>query len=205
MLARSAGSDGIHRRLPVGAPSVWSSEPWLVRDFRACGPRYRSALRHLAALSWPLLTSRSACVTTLPFQAPRARSPWVRTLTFAARSPDIRDAPVDHEELCDGEYARPRAPRLLSGFCSSTRCFVSRFLQTLGHPQALALPFLRSWSSQRRTLTSESVFVPGALPPRFAGPLPSWWCPEVGCGSGGVREGGASPLRGPASVEGQVW
>jgi hypothetical protein len=37
--------------------------------------------------------------------------------------------------------ARPDSQRLISGSCSSARAFVSRFLQTVGRPSALALPF----------------------------------------------------------------
>ena len=39
--------------------------------------------------------------------------------------------------------ARPDRHRLISSFCSSARGFVPRFLSTLSHPHAVALPFVR--------------------------------------------------------------
>src|SRR6185369_9260339 len=57
------------------------------------------------------------------------RSPGVSSIAFGAQPPDLRFAP-----LMDMDFAL-RCPlvrrwRLVSGFCSSARTFVPRFLQT---------------------------------------------------------------------------
>jgi hypothetical protein len=62
-------------------------------------------------------------------KATQGSSPGVSSTAFRAQSPDLRSA-----SLMDVDFAvsRPlvRRSRLISGFCSSTRTFAPRFLQT---------------------------------------------------------------------------
>src|ERR1700730_900855 len=81
----------------------------------------------------PLLTSapRSGDLSVAPvaLRTTRDRSPGGSSIAFGAQPPDLRSPP-----LMDVDFAI-RCPlvrrwRLLSGFCSSARTFVPRFLQT---------------------------------------------------------------------------
>src|ERR1700730_16836486 len=80
----------------------------------------------------PLLTSapRSDCLSTASVaETTQSRSPGVSSIAFRAQSSDLRFA-----YLMDMGFAvsRPLAlrSRLVSAFCSSTRAFAPRFLQT---------------------------------------------------------------------------
>ena len=93
----------------------------------------------VSGLAYPLLRlSTLECLTSLADVRPTlpsadfwlpARSPEVSSAAFRAQSPDLRFAC-----LMDMDFAvtRPLVPRsrLISGFCSSTRAFAPRFLQT---------------------------------------------------------------------------
>jgi len=101
------------------------------------GPCFRLALRVPTRL-WPLLTSR-ADSSPLPFQAQgkisQDKSTNLRCTTGGSTLP-----PLDHKSF---SVTRPLAlrHRLVSGFCSSARRFVTHFLPTLYRPYAVVGPF----------------------------------------------------------------
>jgi hypothetical protein len=139
-LPRSEGPSGLHPCFPTGAPVAWTSEAWRLRDSRLfCSP-LRSVLRCCRQLLRPLLTSRSAAQATSPFQARGEISPGKSALlphTTAGFTP----LPVGHESFavsCPlalvGGALYPVSVRRPMGY-------LPRFLQTVGHPSALALPF----------------------------------------------------------------
>src|SRR5437870_3299984 len=85
-----------------------------------------SAFRHWSAslaapTSWPTMPSADFCHP--------ARSPEVSSAAFRAQSPDLRSACLMDMDFAVPCLLVPRS-RLLSGFCSSTRAFAPRFLQT---------------------------------------------------------------------------
>ena len=102
-------------------------------------------IMHFVGLLWPLLTSRSAgrpnsAMPASPFQASGETSPGKNDdlpRTIAGSTP----LPPWSQELRGQWSARPGPQRLVSGSCSSTHGFVSRFVQRTPHDERLALPF----------------------------------------------------------------
>ena len=102
-------------------------------------------IMHFVGLLWPLLTSRSAgrpnsAMPASPFQASGETSPGKNDdlpRTIAGSTP----LPLGRKELRGQWSARPGPQRLVSGSCSSTHGFVSRFVQRTPHDERLALPF----------------------------------------------------------------
>ena len=66
-----------------------------------------------------------------------ARPPEVSSAAFRAQSPNLRSACLMDMDFAVTRLLVPRS-RLVSGFCSSTRAFAPRFLQTLLTVVALA-------------------------------------------------------------------
>ena len=101
-------------------------------------------IMHFVGLLWPLLTSRSAgrpnsAMPASPFQASGETSPGKnddlpRTIAGSTPLPLVAGA-------SRSVVARPGPQRLVSGSCSSTHGFVSRFVQRTPHDERLALPF----------------------------------------------------------------
>ena len=93
----------------------------------------------VSGLAYPLLRlSALECLTSLADVRPTmpsadfclpARSPEVSSAAFHAQSPDLRSACLMDMDFAVPCLLVPRS-RLLSGFCSSTRTFAPRFLQT---------------------------------------------------------------------------
>ena len=85
------------------------------------------------------LCSASDCLSTLPVASrrPQNRSPGVIPAAFCAQSPDLR-----FPSLMDTDFAMQgllvQRSRLLSGSCSSTRTFATRFFRTFPRVRALA-------------------------------------------------------------------
>ena len=101
--------------------------------------------------------------------ATRNRSPGVSSIAFGAQPPDLRFAP-----LMDMDFAL-RCPlvrrwRLVSGFCSSARTFVPRFLQTppRGDSPCTWLA-LHLHQVERRTFTSKLLSMPSTQRSRCRG------------------------------------
>ena len=96
-------------------------------SFPVSGSAY--PLLRLSALE--CLTSLADVRPTMPsadFCLP-VRSPEVSSAAFRAQSPDLRSACLMDMDFAVPCLLVPRS-RLLSGFCSSTRTFAPRFLQT---------------------------------------------------------------------------
>ncbi len=144
-------NDACPLRSALGAsplPSSGSSsclDFWTMVSSRPPGqcPCDRSALQRLAGcLLWPRLTSRSVDVTTWPFQAQSEISPDKNTVLHRTTA-GFTPGPIGHGSFAVRSPLASEHQRLISDSCSSAHGFVPRFLQTVGRPPALALPFPR--------------------------------------------------------------
>ncbi len=77
-----------------------------------------------------------------PFRR-EASSPQVRTRSFTAQPPDLRDRSLTTKSFAAVCLLALIGRASLSGFCPSARGFALRFLSTLGRPCAVALRFAR--------------------------------------------------------------
>ena len=145
-LPRTSGAVSLSRLTVVSLSSPFGPSPLEV----AARPLLR-----------PRLTSRSASCARRPFRR-EARSPQVRTLSFAARSPDLRRLSLDHRGFA---VICPLAPLDVASYpvlCSSTRGFAPRFLPTVGRPSAVARSLRSGWSPFGGTCTRKTAPMLGA-------------------------------------------
>ncbi len=77
-----------------------------------------------------------------PFRR-EASSPQVRTRSFTAQPPDLRDRSLTTKSFAAMCLLALIGRASLSGFCPSAHGFALRFLSTLGRPCAVALRFAR--------------------------------------------------------------
>jgi hypothetical protein len=126
-------------------------------------PRLAGIAAKTSALRSERLSAASVAAAT------QGRSPRVSSAPFRAQSPDLRFA-----SLMDMDFAvrwpLVRRLRLVSGFCSSTRTFAPRFLQTPPHDGSpCASLALHLHQVGRRTSTSKLLSMPSTQRTRCAG------------------------------------